>query len=101
MCYGVPQYGGCSSNTECTCFLKSADDDSGICGFQWVICSKLVPCEPANNHCNKSDHICINHPQCRNNSVCYPIAMADEQICPSLPSTGEFVDGYDDISFAK
>lgn len=85
MCYDRPQYSRCSSNTECTCFLIPDTVDTGICGFEWILCSKLAPCESRNNHCNKSNHICINHPRCQNFPVCYPISLTDKQICPSIP----------------
>ncbi|CAF5042840.1 unnamed protein product, partial [Rotaria sp. Silwood1] len=59
----------------------------GLCGFQYMTCSKLVPCEPSNYYCNEPDHACVYHPRCRNLPVCYPISMIDEATCPPITTT--------------
>ncbi|CAF4186861.1 unnamed protein product [Rotaria magnacalcarata] len=56
----------------------------GICGFLWVTCSHLVACSSPHNGCEKTGHVCIQHPQCQNNPVCYPLYLIDEIICPPL-----------------
>ncbi|CAM4830533.1 unnamed protein product, partial [Rotaria magnacalcarata] len=62
-------------------------DKSGICGFLWVACSRLDPCQTPGNTCEKPDHKCVRHPQCNSAPVCYPISMIDKQICPSSEDT--------------
>ena len=59
-----------------------AADDSGICGFLWLTCSRLDSCKGADDHCEKSDHICVHHPRCQDRPVCYPLPMIDQRICP-------------------
>ncbi|CAF4627796.1 unnamed protein product, partial [Rotaria sp. Silwood2] len=83
LCRGISQYGKCSSNSACGCFLMPGATDTGICGFQWPECSEIATRESSENVCRAPDHICVNHPRCHNRPVCYPVSMMGRQICPS------------------
>ncbi|CAF2046393.1 unnamed protein product [Rotaria magnacalcarata] len=86
-CRDASQYSECSTNKDCGCFPLATSDKSGICGFLWVACSRLDPCQTPGNTCEKLDHKCVRHPQCNSAPVCYPISMIDKQICPSSEDT--------------
>ncbi|CAM4971838.1 unnamed protein product [Rotaria socialis] len=86
-CREASQYSQCSTNKDCGCFPLTTSDKSGICGFLWVACSRLDPCQTPGNTCEKPDHKCVRHPQCNSAPVCYPISMIDKQICPSSEDT--------------
>ncbi|CAF2975667.1 unnamed protein product [Rotaria socialis] len=73
-CREASQYSECSTNKDCGCFPLTTSDKSGICGFLWVACSRLDPCQTPGNTCEKPDHKCVRHPQCNSGSVCYPIS---------------------------
>ncbi|CAF0721791.1 unnamed protein product [Adineta steineri] len=64
--------------------MLGADDGAGICGFLWPICSRLVPCNSSDNSCLQSNTICVQHPQCDDRPLCYPVTMMKENICPPM-----------------
>ncbi|CAF0735486.1 unnamed protein product [Adineta steineri] len=85
ICEKTAQYGQCSTNNACGCFhMLGADDGAGICGFLWPICSRLVPCNSSDNSCLQSNMICVEHPQCDDRPLCYPVTMMKENICPPM-----------------
>lgn len=61
-------------------------DNLGVCGLLGISCSSLSPCQMPYNTCERSDHICIHHSKCSSTPVCYPLAMIDQRLCPSVPS---------------
>ncbi|CAF1346642.1 unnamed protein product [Adineta steineri] len=72
-------------NIACGCFhMVGATDDTGVCGFLWPICSRLVPCNSSDNSCLQSNTICVQHPQCDDRPLCYPTAMIHESYCPPM-----------------
>jgi len=87
ICHGVDQYDRCSTNGNCGCFHMTDAGGSGICGFIEVTCSKLALCNSSNNVCDEPNHVCVRHPRCQSHSVCYPLSMIDQRICP--PTTSE------------
>ncbi|CAF1098033.1 unnamed protein product [Adineta steineri] len=81
----TPQYGECSTNSACGCFhVIGASNDTGICGFRWLACSHLVLCNSSDYSCTQPNTTCVQHPQCNNLPVCYPVAMTDQSICPPM-----------------
>ncbi|CAF0863664.1 unnamed protein product [Adineta steineri] len=84
-CNGIAQYDQCSANNGCGCFhMSNTMNDTGICGFLWVTCSRLQTCDSSNNTCQQPDTICVRHPQCHDYPICYPVTMTDERICPPI-----------------
>jgi hypothetical protein len=86
ICYEPSQYDRCSTNSACGCFHMAGASNTGICGFLWVTCSELVPCQTSDNTCYEPDHICVYHPRCHLYPVCYPVSMIDLRICPAIAS---------------
>ncbi|CAF1210481.1 unnamed protein product [Adineta steineri] len=85
ICEKTPQYGECSTNSACGCFhVTSANNDAGICGFRWLACSHLVLCNSPDYSCSQPNTTCVQHPQCNNLPVCYPVTMTDQSICPPM-----------------
>ncbi|CAF4197130.1 unnamed protein product, partial [Adineta steineri] len=85
ICEKTAQYGQCSKNSACGCFhIVGDNDNTGICGFLWTTCSRLVPCNPVDNSCVQSDTTCVQHPRCHDRPLCYPVAMTDQRICPPM-----------------
>ncbi|CAF1027283.1 unnamed protein product [Adineta steineri] len=87
LCQDMDQYAQCSASSACGCFHMTNADNTGICGFLWPSCSQLKPCSPSNNTCDPLNTVCVQHPRCNNHSVCYPISMIDERICPLISTT--------------
>lgn len=85
-CRGMSQYEQCSTNNDCGYFPLTISDDSGICGFLWINCSRLEPCEIPNDYCENPGYICVHHPRCHNVPVCYPLSMIDQRLCPPKKS---------------
>ncbi|CAF3619872.1 unnamed protein product [Rotaria sp. Silwood1] len=88
-CQGTLPYDSCSSNTACGCLrLASNNDNSSICAYLSLSCSKLISCAPNNQTCYQPRHVCVEHPRCQNRPLCYPIDMTTREICPLvLPTT--------------
>ncbi|CAF1419655.1 unnamed protein product [Adineta steineri] len=85
ICEKTPQYGECSTNSACGCFhMVGANDDTGVCGFLWPTCSRLLQCNSSNNSCSQPNTICVQHPQCDDFPLCYPITMFDQNMCPPI-----------------
>ncbi|CAF1057136.1 unnamed protein product [Adineta steineri] len=85
ICEKTPQYGECSTNIACGCFhMIGAKDDTGICGFLWPTCSRLVRCNSSDSSCLQPNTICVQHPQCEDFPLCYPVTMIHENICPAM-----------------
>ncbi|CAF4210638.1 unnamed protein product, partial [Adineta steineri] len=81
----TPQYGECSTNSACGYFhITGANNDIGICGFRWLACSRLVLCNSSDNSCSQHNTTCVQHPQCNDLPVCYPVTMTDQSICPPM-----------------
>ncbi|CAF3001330.1 unnamed protein product, partial [Rotaria sp. Silwood2] len=81
--------GGCSLNTDCTCYTISDNTQSGskgICASMMISCSVLTPCEDDRITCKQPETICIESHRCSNQPLCYPIALANTAVCPPLPS---------------
>ncbi|CAF4191053.1 unnamed protein product, partial [Adineta steineri] len=57
---------------------------TGVCGFLWPTCSRLVPCNSSDNSCLQSSTICVHHPQCDDRPLCYPTRMIHESYCPPM-----------------
>ncbi|CAF1456618.1 unnamed protein product [Adineta steineri] len=55
--------------------MTDANDNTGVCGFLWPTCSRLVPCNSSDNSCLQSNTICVHHPQCDDRSLWYPVTM--------------------------
>ncbi|CAF3212719.1 unnamed protein product [Rotaria sp. Silwood2] len=83
-CQSASQYSSCSLNIACRCLQLSFTDDMGICALLGVSCSRLHPCQSPDDTC-ESNHICVRYPQCNSTSLCYPLSMVDQRLCP--PST--------------
>ncbi len=83
-CNVMSEYGSCSSNKDCGCLPIALSDDTGICALLGVSCSQLSPCQYPDNTCESSNHICVIHPRCYSNPVCYPLNFLDSRLCPSL-----------------
>ncbi|CAF0767858.1 unnamed protein product [Adineta ricciae] len=90
-CHGISQYGQCSSNRGCGCLHFSLADDVGICAVLGLNCTRLSPCQWPDDTCEKADHVCVRHPHCNSNPLCYPLHMVNQRLCPSssisLPTT--------------
>ncbi|CAF0848777.1 unnamed protein product [Rotaria sordida] len=86
-CRETSQSGQCSTNKDCGCLSLAASENSGICGFLGIDCTRLDLCQTPGNTCEKLDHVCVHHPQCTNVSVCYPLAMIDQRLCPPIDAT--------------
>jgi hypothetical protein len=80
------QYDSCSINSGCGCLHMSSTEGVGICGFLSLPCSKLLPCNSLNDECDQPESICVRHPRCNANPVCYPASMMDKRICPKIAS---------------
>ncbi|CAF0934945.1 unnamed protein product [Adineta steineri] len=64
--------------------MMGADDDTGVCGFLWPTCSRLVRCHSSDNSCRQPNTICVHHPQCDDFPICYPVTMIDYKMCPPM-----------------
>ncbi|CAF1154045.1 unnamed protein product [Adineta steineri] len=85
ICEKKPQYGECSINSACGCFrLMGVNNNTGICGFRWPTCSRLVLCNSLDNSCSQSNTTCVQHPQCNDLPLCYPVTMTSQSICPPM-----------------
>ncbi|CAF0985232.1 unnamed protein product [Adineta steineri] len=86
ICGKTPQYGECSTNSACGYFhvIGANNNNTGICGFRWLACSHLVLCNPSDYSCSQSNTVCVQHPQCNDLPVCFPVTMTDQSICPPL-----------------
>ncbi|CAF1172674.1 unnamed protein product [Adineta steineri] len=85
ICKNTPQYGECSTNSACGFFhIIGANNNTGICGFRWPTCSRLVLCNSSDYSCSQPNTTCVQHPQCNNLPVCYPVTMTDQRICPPM-----------------
>jgi hypothetical protein len=86
ICHGTSQNDRCSTNPACGCLHMTSAADTGICSFLNGSCSELISCKFGNNDCYEPGHICVRHPQCFSDPVCYPVSMIDQQICPPITS---------------
>ncbi|CAF1033202.1 unnamed protein product [Adineta steineri] len=85
ICKNTTQYGECSTNSACGYFhVIGAHNDTGICGFRWLACSHLVLCNSSDYSCSQPNTTCVQHPQCNDLPVCYPLTMTDQSICPPM-----------------
>ncbi|CAF1272017.1 unnamed protein product [Adineta steineri] len=64
--------------------MTGANNDTGVCGFLWPTCSRLLRCNSSDNSCLQPNTICVHHPQCDDFPVCYPVTMIDHKMCPPL-----------------
>lgn len=58
-------------------------DTIAVCALLGVSCSQLRSCQLPDNTCEQSDHICVLHPNCNSNPLCYPMTIVDQTLCPS------------------
>ncbi|CAF4310776.1 unnamed protein product, partial [Adineta steineri] len=87
ICEKTSQYGECSTNSACGCFhMAGANNDTGVCGFLWPICSRLLRCHSSDHSCLQPTTICVQHPQCDDYPLCYPVTMIDHKMCPPMKS---------------
>ncbi|CAF1285159.1 unnamed protein product [Adineta steineri] len=85
------QYGECSTNSACGCFhVIGAKNDTGICGFRWLACSHLALCNSSDYSCSQPNTTCVQHPQCNDLPVCYPVTMTDQSICSPMKNKTNF-----------
>ncbi|CAF0747296.1 unnamed protein product [Adineta steineri] len=85
ICEKTSQYSECSTNSACGCFrMIGANNDAGICGFRWLACARLVLCNSSDNSCSQPNTTCVQHPECNDLPVCYPVTMTDQSICPPM-----------------
>ncbi|CAF0816013.1 unnamed protein product [Adineta steineri] len=85
ICEKKPQYSECSTNSACGCFRKvGTNNDTGICGFRWPTCSRLALCNSSDYSCSQPNTTCVQHPQCNNLPICYPVTITDQSICPPM-----------------
>ncbi|CAF1192952.1 unnamed protein product [Adineta ricciae] len=84
ICDGLLQYDKCSTNPSCLCLHSVSSNATGICALQSATCSELVSCVLNTSPCSQPNHICVRHPQCQNQPVCYPLSMATNQLCPPV-----------------
>ena len=85
-CAGGYQYSPCSSNGQCVCLQLSFSSSTFLCGLVSLSCAQYSVCQSPNDFC-PSGSICVRHPQCSSQSLCFPMDMLDEQACPIV--TGE------------
>ncbi|CAF1132616.1 unnamed protein product [Adineta steineri] len=71
----------CSSNLDCNCFSLSSNSNIGICAVVTLSCTSVVRCNMDNVTCSIESTICVNSTRC-GQPICYPLAMANKQICP-------------------
>ncbi|CAF0943789.1 unnamed protein product [Adineta steineri] len=71
----------CSSNLDCDCFSLTSNPNIGICASTICSCASVVRCNMDNITCSIEGTICVNSTRC-GQPVCYPLAMANKQICP-------------------
>ncbi|CAF3698803.1 unnamed protein product [Rotaria sp. Silwood1] len=74
----------CSSNLDCECFSltnRVNTTSSGICAVADLSCTSMVRCNSDNVTCSIAQTICVNNTRCQQ-PVCYPMALANIQICP-------------------
>ncbi|CAF0934765.1 unnamed protein product [Adineta steineri] len=91
ICEKTSQYGECSTNSACGCFhMMGAKDDTGVCGFLWPTCSRLVRCNSSDNSCLQPNTICVQHHQCDDFPICYPVGMIDQNMCPPMKNKINF-----------
>ncbi|CAF0792394.1 unnamed protein product [Adineta steineri] len=62
--------------------MIGTNDDVGVCGFLWPTCSRLVRCNSSDYSCLQPNTICVQHPQCDDFPLCYPVGMIDQNMCP-------------------
>ncbi|CAF0943310.1 unnamed protein product [Adineta steineri] len=71
----------CSSNLDCDCFSLTSISNKGICASTVFSCASVVRCNMDNVTCSIESTICVNSTRC-GQPICYPLAMANKQICP-------------------
>lgn len=81
-CDNADEYNSCSLNSDCGCLLYSFSVTKGVCGSLTQTCSDFVPCQSPNDICPQSGYICVRHRRCHSLSLCYPLTMTQEDICP-------------------
>lgn len=55
----------------------------GVCGLLTPSCSSFSLCQSSNDACTQSDHVCVRHPRCNSQPLCYPLSLIDENTCPT------------------
>ncbi|CAF0718862.1 unnamed protein product [Adineta steineri] len=64
--------------------MVGAKDETGVCGFLWPTCSRLLRCNSSDNSCLQPNTICVQHPQCDDFPLCYSVTMIGQNMCPPL-----------------
>ncbi|CAF4472838.1 unnamed protein product [Rotaria sp. Silwood2] len=73
----------CSSNFDCECFSLTSTFNgtiSGICAAADLSCTSMARCNSDNITCSIAHTMCVNSTRCQQ-PVCYPMALANIQIC--------------------
>jgi hypothetical protein len=86
-CLDRSPYESCSLNIGCGCLPLSNNAKGGLCAFLHVTCSELVSCALNNEICYQPGYVCVKHSRCQSRPLCYPMSMATQFVCPSIPST--------------
>jgi hypothetical protein len=86
ICSNAAQYSACSSNSACGCLSYSFSDTAGVCGLITQSCSLYTPCQSQNDACLQTGYVCVRHPQCSSNPICYPPTSFDQNACPPVIS---------------
>jgi hypothetical protein len=73
----------CSSNVNCGFLPYAGGGQSGACGLiASSSCAQMAECT-SHFTCSQPNTMCVKHPGCNLWSVCYPLDMAGENVCPS------------------
>lgn len=80
------EFDTCSSNSQCGCLPLSNSNSLGVCGLRNASCSDFVECQSSDDTCAQPEHVCIRPPRCGSPRLCYPLAMAQQNLCPPLIS---------------
>jgi hypothetical protein len=75
----------CSTNVDCECLSFTSNPTIGVCAALLLSCTSVARCN-SERTCPIENTICVNNTRCQY-PVCYPLALADKQICPSSVTT--------------
>lgn len=76
-------YPSCSSNPDCECIALFNNESTRICIYSLISCSILTQCS-GHEPC-RSGTVCVNNSRCGKKSVCMPMALATQEVCPQKP----------------
>jgi len=84
ICSNAAQYTACSLNSGCACLSYSFSNTTGVCGLVNQSCSLFSSCLSPNDGCAQTGYICVRHPRCSSNPICYPPTSFDQNACPRV-----------------